>query len=166
MLNIQIICGNLGGDPEVKTFGNGDKVANFSVATSERWKNDKGEQQERTEWHKVAVYGNNLIDKVIVPYLKKGSKVVVVGKKQTDKKDNPNGTTSYFVKLIVRGPGSEIVLCDKAPSQGGGHNPTPNVGAWDTPQTAPTAPTFSGQASQPNDAPATTSGGANEKFQF
>lgn len=96
-----IICGNVGKDPEVKSFDWG-KVANFSIATSETWKDKTtGEKKERTEWHRISVKGNDrLIDNVIVPYVKKGSTLLVEGVLQTRKWEK-DGVDHYTTEIVI-----------------------------------------------------------------
>lgn len=97
-----IVCGNVGKDPEIRSFPNGGKVCNFSVATSETWKDKAtGEKKERVEWHRISVKGNDrLIDNVIVPYVKKGSTVLLEGTLQTRKWDK-DGVDHYSTEIVI-----------------------------------------------------------------
>ncbi|MBI5449997.1 MAG: single-stranded DNA-binding protein [Gammaproteobacteria bacterium] len=98
-INKVILIGNLGKDPEVRYMPSGSAVANFSIATSEAWKDkSSGEQQERTEWHNITMYGR--LAEIAGEYLKKGSKVFVEGRLQTDKYDK-DGVTHYRTKIIA-----------------------------------------------------------------
>ena len=108
-INKVFIVGRLGKDPEVKSFTNGGKLANFSVATSETW-TDKasGERKERTEWHNVTVQGDGLVS-VVERFLKKGSEVSVVGKLQTRKWQDKDGADRYTTEVVV-GMGGELAL--------------------------------------------------------
>lgn len=97
-VNKVIIIGNLGQDPEVRYMPNGGAVANVSIATSESWKDKNGEQQERTEWHRVVFFKR--LAEIVSEYLKKGSKVYVEGKLQTRKWDK-DGVTMYTTEIIA-----------------------------------------------------------------
>lgn len=111
-MNKSFILGNLGKDPEITTFQNGDRIATMSVATTEKYTDKNGEKQEAVEWHRVKFNGK-LVD-VIEKYLKKGDRVLVVGKIHYSKKEN-NGTTTYFTDIL----GKELtMLTPKGQSQG------------------------------------------------
>ncbi|WP_315782238.1 single-stranded DNA-binding protein [Bradyrhizobium sp. SZCCHNPS1003] len=99
-VNMVILAGNLGKDPEVKNLSNGKSVCNFSIATSETWKDRDGERQEKTEWHNCQVWQEGLI-KVIEQYLSKGDKVHVVGKIQTRKWEDQDGKDRYSTEIVV-----------------------------------------------------------------
>lgn len=108
-VNKVILIGNVGNDPEVRTFGNGGKVANLSIATSETWRDKQsGEKRERTEWHKVVVTGDGLVG-IVERYVKKGSKIYVEGKLQTRKWQNRDGVDQYTTEVAV-GFGAKLVL--------------------------------------------------------
>lgn len=112
MYNRVELIGNLGADPEVRTMSSGDKVANLTVATSERWRDrTTGDTQERTEWHRVSVWGNSadFCDR----YLRKGAKVFVVGKIQTRKWQDRNGDERYSTEIVVRWPQGDIKSLEK-----------------------------------------------------
>ena len=98
-LNKAIVIGNLGKDPELKYMPNGKAVASFSVATSQKWKDNDGNQQEKTEWHNITAFEK--LAEVIGEYLKKGSKVYVEGRLQTDKWEK-DGVTHYSTKIIAK----------------------------------------------------------------
>ena len=116
-VNKVILVGNLGQDPEIRSFQNGDRVANFSIATSESW-NDKqsGERKERTEWHRISVYNQGLI-KVIENYVKKGSKLYIEGQLETRKWQDQNGQDRYTTEVALRPYRGELTMLD---SRGGG----------------------------------------------
>lgn len=116
-VNKVILIGNLGQDPEIRSFQSGDKVANFSIATSENW-NDKatGERKERTEWHRISVYNQGLV-KVIENYVKKGSKVYIEGQLETRKWQDQNGNDRYTTEVALRPYRGELTMLD---SRGGG----------------------------------------------
>ena len=123
-LNRVMLIGNVGQDPEIRAFPNGGRVANFSLATSERWKDKQtGEQKERTEWHRVAVKSDGLVG-VIERFVKKGSKLYVEGSLQTRKWTDQSGQERYSTEVVVSGFGGSIILLDRA---GGGSGASDNV---------------------------------------
>jgi single-strand DNA-binding protein len=118
-LNKVMLIGNLGADPEIRTFGNGGKVANLRIATSEQWKDRQtGERKEKTEWHTVAIFSEGLVG-VVERYLKKGSKVFVEGKLQTRKWQDQNGNDRYSTEVVIQGMGGTLTMLDGAPGGGG-----------------------------------------------
>ncbi len=119
-VNKVIIVGNLGRDPEVRTMQSGDKVANFSVATSERWKDrNTGEMQERTEWHRVVIFGRTA--EIAEQYLRKGSKVYIEGQLQTRKwEDNQTGQERYTTEVVIRPYRGEMTMLDSRRDGAGG----------------------------------------------
>lgn len=120
-VNKVILVGNVGNDPEVRTFGNGGKVANLSLATSENWRDKQsGERREKTEWHRVAIFGEGLVG-VVERYVKKGSKLYIEGKLQTRKWQDRDGNDKYTTEIVLQGPGSNMTMLDSANSQGGGN---------------------------------------------
>jgi single-strand DNA-binding protein len=130
-VNKVILIGNLGADPEVKSFQNGGKIANLRIATSERWKDkNSGEQKERTEWHSVVINGDGLIG-VVERYLKKGSKVYLEGKLQTRKWQDRDGNDKFTTEIVVAGIGGSLTMLDGAPG-GGGSNKHPNQNGMGT----------------------------------
>jgi len=109
-VNKVIIVGNLGKDPEVRTFQNGGKVCNLSIATSEKWKaKDSGEQREKTEWHRVAIFQEGLV-RVAEQYLKKGSSVYIEGKLVTRKWQDQSGNDRYSTEISVQGFDGKLVM--------------------------------------------------------
>lgn len=117
-LNKVMLIGNLGADPEIRSFQNGGKVANLRIATSETWKDrNSGERQERTEWHTVAIFSEGLIG-VVERFLKKGSKVYIEGSLQTRKWQDNNGQDRYSTEVVLRGMNGTLTMLDGA--QGGG----------------------------------------------
>lgn len=111
-VNKVIIIGNLGSDPEIRSFQTGDRVANFSVATSESWKDKAtGERKERTQWHKIAVFNQGLVG-VIERYLKKGSKVYLEGMLETRKWTDQSGQEKYMTEVVLRPYRGELVMLD------------------------------------------------------
>ena len=117
-VNKVILVGNLGADPEIRTMQSGDKVANLSIATSESWKDkNSGEKQERTQWHKIVVWNQNIVG-VAERYLKKGAKVYVEGQLETRKWTDPqSGTDKYTTEVVLRPFRGELTMLD---SKGGG----------------------------------------------
>ena len=116
-VNKVILVGNLGKDPEVRRLNSGDQVVNFSVATSETWRDkNSGERKERTEWHNVVIFNENL-GKVVEQYCKKGSKVYVEGQLQTRKWQDKDGNDRYTTEVVLQRFRGELTLLD---SRGGG----------------------------------------------
>lgn len=116
MLNSCQFIGHLGRDPELKTFGDGGRVANFSIAVSERWKDkNSGEQKEKTEWVNVAVKSEGLVG-VVDRFLRKGSKVYVQGKLQTRKWQDQSGNDRYSTEVVLQGFDAKIVMLDGKPA--------------------------------------------------
>lgn len=119
-VNKVILVGNLGADPETRSFQNGGKVCNIRIATSESWKDrNTGERQERTEWHTVAIFSEGLVG-VAERYLRKGSKVYVEGQLRTRKWQDQNGQDRYSTEVVLQGPGAVLTMLDGAPGGGGG----------------------------------------------
>ncbi len=119
-LNKVMLIGNLGADPEIRTFQNGGKVANLRIATSETWKDrNTGERQERTEWHTVAIFSEGLVG-VVERYLKKGSKVYIEGQLQTRKWQDQSGNDRYSTEVVIRGMNGTLTMLDGAPGGGSG----------------------------------------------
>lgn len=118
-VNKVIIVGNLGRDPEVRSFANGGKVVNFSVATSETWRDkSSGERKERTEWHRISVLNENLA-KIAEQYLKKGSKVYIEGQLETRKWTDQSGAEKYSTEVVLRPYRGELTLLDSRDGGGG-----------------------------------------------
>lgn len=119
-VNKVIILGNLGADPEIRTFGNGGKVANLRIATSERWRDkNTGENREKTEWHTVAIFSEGLV-RVVEQYLKKGSSVYIEGKLQTRKWQDQSGNDRYSTEVVLQGFDSKLVMLGGNQGGGGG----------------------------------------------
>ncbi|WP_337995490.1 single-stranded DNA-binding protein [Oleispirillum naphthae] len=144
-VNKVILIGNLGRDPEVRSMSNGGKVVNLNIATSESW-NDRqsGQRQERTEWHRVVIFNENLAQ-VAEKYLKKGSKVYVEGSLQTRKWTDQSGTEKYTTEIVLGRFRGELTMLDGARDRGGDSagsgdgfsSPAPRQsgggGGWDAP---------------------------------
>ena len=118
-VNKVILVGNLGQDPEARTFSNGGEVVNLRVATSESWKDRDGNRQERTEWHSVAIFNENL-GRVAKNYLRKGSKVYLEGQLQTRKWQDQNGNDRYTTEIVLQKFRGELVLLDSREGGSGG----------------------------------------------
>lgn len=120
-VNKVILIGNLGADPEVRTFQNGGKVCNLRIATSETWKDkNTGERREKTEWHTVAIFSEGLV-RVCEQYLKKGSKVYIEGALQTRKWQDQSGNDRYSTEVVLQGFGGTLVMLDgRSGGSGGG----------------------------------------------
>ncbi|WP_300588895.1 single-stranded DNA-binding protein [Marivita sp.] len=119
-VNKVIIVGNLGRDPEVRTFQNGGKVCNLRIATSETWKDrNTGERKERTEWHSVAIFSEPLA-RIAEQYLKKGSKVYIEGQLETRKWQDQSGQDRYTTEIVLRPYRGELTLLDGRDGGGGG----------------------------------------------
>jgi single-strand DNA-binding protein len=118
-VNKVILVGNLGDDPEVRSLNNGGEVVNLRVATSENWKDRDGNRQERTEWHRVVIFNENL-GRVAKSYLKKGSKVYLEGQIQTRKWTDQSGADRYSTEIVLQRFRGELVLLDSRGGGGGG----------------------------------------------
>ena len=116
-VNKVILVGNLGADPEARSLNNGGEVVNMRVATSEQWKDKDGNRQERTEWHNVVIFNENL-GRVAKNYLKKGSKVYLEGQIQTRKWADQSGNDRYTTEIVLQRFRGELVLLDAR--EGGG----------------------------------------------
>ncbi len=118
-VNKVILVGNLGDDPEARSLNNGGEVVNLRVATSETWKDRDGNRQERTEWHRVVIFNENL-GRVAKSYLKKGSKVYLEGQIQTRKWQDQSGADRYSTEIVLQRFRGELVLLDSRGGGGGG----------------------------------------------
>lgn len=116
-VNKVIAIGNLGADPEVKSFATGGKVCNFRMACTEKWKDKNGERQERTEWLSVAIFSEGLAG-VAERYLRKGSKVYIEGQLRTRKWRDQSGNDRYSTEVVLQGPGAVMTMLDGAPQSG------------------------------------------------
>lgn len=127
-VNKVILIGNLGQDPEIKSFQNGGRIANLRIATSESWKDRQtGERKERTEWHTVVLQSEGLVG-VAERYLRKGSKVYIEGQLRTRKWQDQNGNDRYTTEVSVGGIGGVMTMLDSAPGGGGQRG---GGGDWD-----------------------------------
>lgn len=119
-VNKVILVGNLGRDPEVRSFQNGGKVCNLRIATSETWKDrNTGERREKTEWHSVAIFSEGLV-RVCEQYLRKGSKVYIEGQLQTRKWQDQSGQDRYSTEVVLQGFNGTLIMLDGRGEGGGG----------------------------------------------
>ena len=118
-VNKVILVGNLGADPESRSLNNGGEVVNIRIATSEQWKDRDGNRQERTEWHNVVIFNENL-GRVAKSYLRKGSKVYVEGQLQTRKWTDQSGNDRYTTEVVLQRFRGEMVLLDSRDGAGAG----------------------------------------------
>ncbi|WP_279639101.1 single-stranded DNA-binding protein [Sphingomicrobium sediminis] len=118
-VNKVILVGNLGADPESRNLNNGGEVVNLRIATSETWKDRDGNRQERTEWHSVAIFNENL-GRVAKNYLRKGSKVYIEGQLQTRKWQDQSGNDRYSTEIVLQRYRGELQLLDRREDGPGG----------------------------------------------
>ena len=142
-VNKVILVGNLGADPESRSFANGGEVVNLRVATSETWKDRDGNRQEKTEWHQVAIFNENL-GRVAKSYLRKGSKVYLEGQIQTRKWQDQSGNDRYSTEVVLQKFRGELVLLDAREGGGGGGSAFGGASSSDD---------FGGGASRPQSRP-------------
>src|SRR3979490_76804 len=119
-VNKVILVGNLGADPEIRSLTSGDRVANLRIATSESWRDrSSGERKEKTEWHRVVVFNENIV-KVCEQYLRKGAKVYVEGAIQTRKWTDQSGVEKYSTEIVLQKFRGELTMLDGRGEGGGG----------------------------------------------
>jgi single-strand DNA-binding protein len=148
-VNKVILVGNLGDDPESRSLPSGGEVVNMRVATSESWKDRDGNRQERTEWHRVVIFNENL-GRVAKSYLRKGSKVYLEGQIQTRKWTDQSGQDRYSTEVVLQRFRGELVLLDSKGGGGGGgygsgddHGDSGGFGSQhQQPQSRPSSPPF------------------------
>ena len=115
-LNKVTLIGNLGRDPEVRHTNDGKEIASFSLATSESWRDKtSGEKKERTEWHRIVVFSEGLVN-IIKSYVKKGSKIYIEGSLQTRKWQDNTGQEKYTTEVVLQGYSAQLILLDKKDS--------------------------------------------------
>ncbi|KFI32394.1 single-stranded DNA-binding protein [Haematobacter missouriensis] len=131
-VNKVILVGNLGRDPEVRSFQNGGKVCNLRIATSENWRDrQSGERKERTEWHTVAIFSEPLV-KIAEQYLRKGSKVYIEGQLETRKWQDQSGQDRYSTEIVLRPFRGELTLLDGRGEGGSGGGGGSQGGGYDS----------------------------------
>ncbi len=119
-VNKVILIGNLGADPEERTFSNGGRVVNLRIATSETWRDkNSGERQERTQWHSIAIFSEPLC-KIVMQYVKKGSKIYVEGQLETRKWQDQSGNDRYSTEVVLRPYTSTLTMLDSRSDGGSG----------------------------------------------
>lgn len=116
-VNKVLIVGNVGKDPDIRTTQDGREIANLSVATSESWKDKNGERRDRTEWHRVSVFNENIV-KVVKSYVRKGSKLYIEGQLQTRKWTDNSGVERYSTEVVLQNYGGNITLLDSKRDDG------------------------------------------------
>lgn len=149
-VNKVILVGNLGRDPEIRTFQNGGRVAHLNIATSESWKDKAtGERKDRTEWHRVSILNEPLVG-VAERFLKKGSKVYIEGQLETRKWTDQSGQEKYSTEVVLRPYRGELTMLDSANSNrsSGGFGNEPPLSAYD--QSAPASSSESPSAPNGN----------------
>ena len=170
-INKVILIGNLGRDPEVRYTQDGNKIVNFSVATSERWKDKQtGEPREKTEWHRVVIFNDRLAD-VAEKYLKKGSKVYIEGQLQTRKWTGNDGNERYTTEIALQRYRGELTMLDSRGSSSGAGD-DPGAGSeppdWESPDAtaagggnggSPANSPSSSPGNSPNNSPDNSPGG-------
>lgn len=121
-VNKVILVGNLGKDPEIRSFQNGGRVASFSLATSESWKDKAtGERKEKTEWHRISIMNDSLVG-IVERYIKKGSKLYIEGQLETRKWTGQDGQERYTTEVVLRPYRGELTMLDSRNSGGGNAN--------------------------------------------
>src|SRR4051794_39240113 len=130
-VNKVILVGNLGDDPESRSLNNGGGGGNLRVATSETWKDKDGQRQERTEWHRVVIFNENL-GRVAKSYLRKGSKVYLEGQIQTRKWTDQSGADRYSTEIVLQRFRGELVLLDSRGGGGGGGGGDDHGGGYES----------------------------------
>ncbi len=129
-VNKVILVGNLGRDPEIRTLNSGDRVASFSIATSETWRDrTSGERKERTEWHRISIFNDNLV-KVAEQYLRKGSKVYIEGALQTRKYNDAAGVEKQTTEVVLQKFRGELTMLDGRGDSDGGARSEADAGGY------------------------------------
>lgn len=152
-LNKVMLIGNLGADPEIRRLPSGGSVANLRIATSETWRDKQsGERREKTEWHNVVIFNDNLV-RVIEQYVKKGSKIYVEGQLQTRKYQDKSGQDRYSTEVVIQGFGGQLTLLDGRGEGGGREMSGGDRGGADFGRSSPMErrPAPSGGGGRPSD---------------
>lgn len=143
-VNKVILIGNLGRDPEIRSTQDGREIANITIATSESWKDkNTGERKEKTEWHRVVIFNENLV-KVVKSYLKKGAKVYIEGALQTRKYTDKDGAEKYSTEIVLQGFNGTLTMLDGKREDGGSSS-----GEYGSSQQSYNAPQSSNAANKP-----------------
>ncbi len=165
-VNKVILLGNLGRDPEVRTFGDGRKVCNLRIATSETWKDrNTGERREKTEWHSVAIFSEGLV-RVCEQYLRKGSKVYIEGQLQTRKWQDQSGNDRYSTEVVLQGFGGTLVMLDSRGGGGGGGGGDQGGGYGGGYDSGPAGDSFGGGGGAGGSGPAPSGGAMDDEIPF
>jgi single-strand DNA-binding protein len=131
-VNKVILVGNLGRDPEVRSMQNGGQIVHLNVATSENWRDrESGERREKTEWHRVVIFNENL-GKIAQQYLRKGSKVYLEGQLQTRKWTDNSGVEKYTTEVVLQRYRGELTMLDSRNQEGGGGGFSNGGGGYDS----------------------------------
>jgi single-strand DNA-binding protein len=118
-VNKVILVGNVGKDPEIRSMPSGQKLANFSIATSENWRDkNTGEKKEKTEWHRIVIFNENLV-KIVEQYVKKGAKLYIEGQLQTRKWTDKDNIEKYSTEVVLQGFNGTLTMLDSANKSGG-----------------------------------------------
>jgi single-strand DNA-binding protein len=159
-VNKVILVGNLGKDPEIRSLNSGDRVANLSIATSEQWRDKAtGERKEKTEWHRVVIFNENLV-KVAEQYLKKGSTVYIEGSLQTRKYTDQSGAERYSTEIVLQKFRGELTMLGGR-GEGGGAYSGGGSSDYDSPYGG-----GSGGRVQPSGAPESFSADLDDEIPF
>ncbi len=133
-VNKVILIGNLGRDPEIRNTQDGREIANITIATSENWKDkNTGERKEKTEWHRVVIFNENLV-KVVKNYLKKGAKVYIEGALQTRKYTDKDGTEKYSTEIVLQGFNGSLTMLDGKRDDAGSSSDYSSQQSYSAPQ--------------------------------
>ncbi len=139
-VNKVILIGNLGRDPEIRSLGSGDRVASFSIATSETWRDrTSGERREKTEWHRISIFNDNLV-KVAENYLRKGSKVYIEGSLQTRKYTDASGVEKTATEIVLQKFRGELTMLDGRGDSEGGARESEGASYSPGPRATPSGP--------------------------
>ena len=169
-VNKVILVGNLGRDPEVRTFQNGGRVCNLRIATSETWRDKaSGERRERTEWHSVVIFNENLL-RVAEQYLRKGTKVYIEGQLETRKATDQGGAERYFTEVVLRQFRGELTILDSRGSGGEGAGGGEEYGAGSDFGSSGSSGSFGGSSARGSSGgerkPAAVGGGSSSRGSF
>ncbi len=152
-VNKVILVGNLGRDPEIRSLGSGDRVASFSIATSESWRDRaSGEKREKTEWHRISIFNDNLV-KIAENYLKKGSKVYIEGALQTRKYTDAAGLEKTATEIVLQKFRGELTMLDGRGDGDGARESGGGGGYAPASRAAPTGPRESFSADMDDEIP-------------
>ena len=165
-VNKVILIGNLGKDPEIRRMQDGRPIANFSVATSETWRDKAtGERKEKTEWHRVVIFNEGLA-KIAEQYLKKGSKVYLEGSLQTRKWQDQSGQEKYSTEVVLQGFNAVLTMLDGRPGAGGGDAEYAGAGGGDFGRSSPMEGGRGGGGARPSGGGRSLSEEMNDEIPF